>query len=354
MVTMEIQQVADHINEIKRRKELVEQLMSDKKKMDKNVINKKLTRKMHRKQQKSTIQDSLFDNLYKQFEAKQVMAKQFEKAVQEWVTKIHENTQALSDLVDSLESVYDDSDGIGLRSICAFKKLVSQLQSYSVVSAEKGCLKQKQKTNTNNGGVQEKTVQVIYDKIDAYLKLFKNPAHVIDKRNRKLIDYDRIQHLMTKGEIPDKQLQLSAEQYLSLNAHLLDELPVFISLSSDYFDIIIYEFSQIQATYWRQHRSEWKSLTIELPFGKDYTWSCIESDYLASMNRLEYRINDIKTKPQLHQRQEENSFALSTTALSTSSKGICYGIRHRLNVRPNLFCIRFRCCFSPRWPLKNR
>ncbi|KAL7336236.1 hypothetical protein PS15p_201596 [Mucor circinelloides] len=300
MVTMEIQQVADHINEIKRRKELVEQLMSDKKKMDKNVINKKLTRKMHRKQQKSTIQDSLFDNLYKQFEAKQIMAKQFEKAVQEWVTKIHENTQALSDLVDSLESVYDDSDGIGLRSICAFKKLVSQLQSYSV----------------------EKTVQVIYDKIDAYLKLFKNPAHVIDKRNRKLIDYDRIQHLMAKGEIPDKQLQLSAEQYLSLNAHLLDELPVFISLSSDYFDIIIYEFSQIQAKYWHQHRSEWKSLTIELPFGKDYTWPCIESDYLASMNRLEYRINDIKTKPQLHQRQEENSFVLSATALTTSSKDL--------------------------------
>ncbi|GAN09381.1 hypothetical protein MAM1_0263d08908 [Mucor ambiguus] len=301
MVTMEIQQVADHINEIKRRKELVEQLMSDKKKMDKNVINKKLTRKIHRKQQKSTIQDILFDNLYKQFEFKQVMAKQFEKAVQDWVATIHTNIQALLDLVDSLEAVYDDSDGIGLRSIRAFKKLVSQLQSYSV----------------------EKTVQVIYDKIDAYLKLFKNPAHVIDKRNRKLIDYDRIQHLMAKGEIPDKQLQLSAEQYLSLNAHLLDELPIFISLSSDYFDIIIYEFSQIQANYWRQHRTEWKSLTIELPFGKDYTWSCLESDYLASMHRLEYRINEIKTKPKQQKRepeQEEPHITTTETAAATVLK----------------------------------
>lgn len=134
MVTMEIQQVADHINEIKRRKELVEQLMSDKKKIDKNVINKKFTRKIHRKKQVPTIQDVLFDNLFKQFESRQEMAKQFQKAVQEWVIKIQDNIQALSALVDSLDSVYGDSDGIGLRSISAFKKLVFQLQSYSVVS----------------------------------------------------------------------------------------------------------------------------------------------------------------------------------------------------------------------------
>lgn len=37
IVTREIQQVADHINEIKRRKDMVEQLISDKKKLDRNV-----------------------------------------------------------------------------------------------------------------------------------------------------------------------------------------------------------------------------------------------------------------------------------------------------------------------------
>lgn len=159
---------------------------------------------------------------------------------------------------------------------------------------------------------------MIYDKIEAYLKLFKNPAHVIDKRNRKLIDYDRIQHLVLKGEIPDRQLQLSAEQYLSLNAHLLDELPTFISLSSDYFDLIISEFAGIQAKYWYQHKSEWKSLTIELPFGKEYTWSCIENDYEISMNRLAFRLNDIKTKPQ---RREQKTIEKNTISTTTRLKG---------------------------------
>jgi hypothetical protein len=38
-VTIEIQQVADHINEIKRRKDMVDQMINhDKKKADRNVI----------------------------------------------------------------------------------------------------------------------------------------------------------------------------------------------------------------------------------------------------------------------------------------------------------------------------
>lgn len=38
LVTQEIQQMADHINEMKRRKDMVEQLICDKKKMDRNVV----------------------------------------------------------------------------------------------------------------------------------------------------------------------------------------------------------------------------------------------------------------------------------------------------------------------------
>lgn len=36
-VTRDVQLMADHINEVKRRKDVVEQLISDKKKMDRNV-----------------------------------------------------------------------------------------------------------------------------------------------------------------------------------------------------------------------------------------------------------------------------------------------------------------------------
>jgi hypothetical protein len=96
-------------------------------------INKKFARRVHKKKQSSVTHDVQFDDLYKQFVMKQEMVPQFERGVQRWLVQIRKSNQCLSDLVDSLDSVYDDSDGIGLRSICAFKKLVSQLLAYPIV-----------------------------------------------------------------------------------------------------------------------------------------------------------------------------------------------------------------------------
>lgn len=88
---------------------------------------------MHRKKQTSSTQDASFDDLFKQFESRQEISKQFERGVQDWLVKIKQNVHALSDVVNSLDAVYGDSDGIGLRSMRAFKKLVSQLETNSVV-----------------------------------------------------------------------------------------------------------------------------------------------------------------------------------------------------------------------------
>jgi hypothetical protein len=61
------------------------------------------------------------------------MARQFERGVQDWLLETKNNVHVLSDLIQSLEAIYGDSDGIGLRSIHAFKTLASQLQSNFLV-----------------------------------------------------------------------------------------------------------------------------------------------------------------------------------------------------------------------------
>jgi hypothetical protein len=147
----------------------------------------------------------------------------------------------------------------------------------------------------------------VYIRIEAYLKLFKNPSHLIQKRNRKLLDYDRARHLMSKGEVPDKQLQVSAEQYISLNAHLLDELPTFLSLTVTYFDIVLDEFRRVQAAYWRKSCLDWDTLTIELPFGREHTWSSIESDYNNTIKRLQPRINELLVTRQENEKEEKET-----------------------------------------------
>lgn len=96
-------------------------------------INKKLTRRVHRKKQAAYTHDTLFDDLYRQFEMKQEMARQFEKGVQDWILKVKDNVNSLSDLIQNLDIIYGDSDGIGLRTIGAFKQLTSQLSTSSMV-----------------------------------------------------------------------------------------------------------------------------------------------------------------------------------------------------------------------------
>ncbi|CAO3702749.1 unnamed protein product [Rhizopus stolonifer] len=230
----EIELLADHINEIKKRKDIVEQLLiNEHKKKVNQSINKRWTRKVHMKRQNASIdtKDIAFNNIYRQFEDRQEKAKQFEKEALEWIKTMKDSNENLKGFLMSFE-----------------EKNVEQtlLQMSEDISST------------------ETMIQVsVCDRIESFLKLFKNPELIIQKRNRKWIDYDRACHIASKGEVPDKQLQIAAEAYSSLNAHLLDELPAFLSLSSTYFDIILDEFVGIQAFFWRRREQAWKPLLRE-------------------------------------------------------------------------------------------
>ena len=91
-----------------------------------------LHKKLNRKKNKVICQthDSQFDALYHTFQQKQALAHELKQAIEDWLLSIRENVEALSCLVDNLESIYDDSDGIGLRSIQSLKSLVAHLEAY--------------------------------------------------------------------------------------------------------------------------------------------------------------------------------------------------------------------------------
>ncbi|ORE17949.1 Dbl homology domain-containing protein [Rhizopus microsporus] len=271
IVTSRMEQVADHINEIKKRKDIVEQLLvNDHKKKVKtkhfkhvpvHSLNKKWTRKVYLKKQHSVAgtQDALFDNIYQQFESRQESIKQFEKQALEWLIKIKESELVLKELLYSF----------GTQDNILIEQLLSQI-AHDIASTET-------------------MIQIsVCDRIESFLKLFKNPMHVIQKRNRKWIDYDRACHILSKGEVPDKQLQAEAEAYVSLNAHLLDELPIFLSLTSNYFDIVLDEFVGIQAFYWRQRQFAWRPL---LRSAFDMKWTSIDSEHTAQISQVQRKLS---------------------------------------------------------------
>jgi dynamin-binding protein len=76
---------------------------------------------------------------------------------------------------------------------------------------------------------------------------FKGPAALITKHNRKAVDFARYASMKAKDEVPDKKLVESAETFQALHASLLEELPVFLSLSCEFIEAIVHQFSIAQA-----------------------------------------------------------------------------------------------------------
>ncbi|OBZ83502.1 Dynamin-binding protein [Choanephora cucurbitarum] len=279
-----IKQIANQINETKRRKDFVEQLIHPKHKnnvrWNKGYLSKEkhliyhLHKKLNRKKNKVICQthDSQFDALYHTFQQKQALAHELKQAIEDWLLSIRENVEALSCLVDNLESIYDDSDGIGLRSIQSLKSLVAHLEAYPWATF-----------------VQHN----IYRQMDDYLKTFRNPEQVIQKRKKALVAYDTM--LYSTKTSDEKELHVSYSVYCSLNQVLLDELPVFFKLCDAYFDILLQDFATLQSSFYRFQQTEWKVLTAELPFGRDHGWSSIQDGYLHSLKRLQIRLNEIQS-----------------------------------------------------------
>ncbi|KAG1138164.1 hypothetical protein G6F37_010716 [Rhizopus arrhizus] len=247
LVNHEMELLADHINEIKKRKDIVEQLL----------IN---------------------DHKKKQFEERQTKVKLFEKQVLEWLTTIKESHQILKEFLISFE-----------KQDCELQQTLSQL--------------------TQDIQATETMIQLsVCDRIDSFLKLFKNPAHIIQKRNRKWIDYDRACHIISKGEIPDKALQASSDAYVSLNAHLLDELPAFLSLTSTYFDIILDEFVGIQAFYWKQRQLAWRPL---LNSSQPENWQMILSEFTVNMDKIQGSFAKLLVKEEKEEKEKKEEKVMS-------------------------------------------
>jgi hypothetical protein len=76
---------------------------------------------------------------------------------------------------------------------------------------------------------------------------FKGPAALITKHNKKAVDYARYNALKAKDESPDKKLVESAKTFQSLHESLLEELPIFLSLTCEFVEAIVNQFSIAQS-----------------------------------------------------------------------------------------------------------
>jgi hypothetical protein len=134
----------------------------------------------------------------------------------------------------------------------------------------------------------------VYRRIDDFFKVFENPNQVIQKRAMKIIDYDRVKDLKSKGDVPDKALQESADVYVSINAQLVDELPKFFELTMKYFEIILADLATVQSKFYARLHKEWVKLVEQnLGLQAAISYEAIVSNQVGQMSKMADKINDI-------------------------------------------------------------
>ncbi|GAN04312.1 hypothetical protein MAM1_0060c03772 [Mucor ambiguus] len=312
----EIQEVADNINEIKRRKDIVEKIVGDKKKTDislsyrrlcklnvKHGINKRLTRRAQKFKQVTGFaveptHDIVFEALLLKFEEQQELVRQLARDVQGWVRHVKIGFENLQQLACSMESLYGSWGGVRVKSLNGISDF-SRMASYM---------------STNLSRELDNDVRgFVYSRIDDFLKVFENPTQVIHKRALKMIDYDRVRDLKSKGDVPDKALQESADAYVSINGQLVDELPKFFSLTAKYFDILTGGLALVQLKFYGLMQREWVKLVEQnLGMKAATSFEAIIAHHLEELDKVEDIANRITI---LHR----NRYASSTRSNSSTS-----------------------------------
>ncbi|PGH05495.1 hypothetical protein AJ79_06802 [Helicocarpus griseus UAMH5409] len=81
------------------------------------------------------------------------------------------------------------------------------------------------------------------------LKLHDGPQRVMQKRNKRLMDYVRYKTLKDRGDKADKKTTEQGEQFIALNVTLKEELPKLFALTGKLTEACLNNFVEIQKTW---------------------------------------------------------------------------------------------------------
>ncbi|XP_064384437.1 dynamin-binding protein-like isoform X2 [Halichondria panicea] len=216
-----IVKMAQDINEIKRRKDIVERYTGPKDErrgtLSKHSIQKKVRRMQQAFTQLTGLRSKTIDTKFDEIESKVLSLE----------TELRTVLKDISTWIEELQHICDSrecsKDGMTL-----YNSDVSSLTNYETILTE---LRQALKSHS------QYVKDFVMAPLDSLLSLFPDPLHLIHKRKDKLLDYDHTQYAYEHAEEPDKikqlreQSLLAKRNYEALNQQLLEELPNFLDIS---------------------------------------------------------------------------------------------------------------------------
>ncbi|CDS01572.1 hypothetical protein [Sporisorium scitamineum] len=256
--SVEIQKVADNINEVKKRKDLVEQIVSGKptKRSTSQRMQHGATKKLLRRQEKvkglviGRAEDVLVDD--SKYKALVVQFRQLEKATGSFARRCIGWSSSVKDAhVAQLRLLDQWCHAYAVDEIIAGTEAENRLRAF--VQLIEGTLLGKFWAQLD--------VEIRSSLIPAVQRitaLFALPQSVIAKRDNREPDYTRYRAEITRGgsKAVDKKLTESATAFIALHTQLMNELPQFNYGVQTLLDLCIESLSRTQASYHlRVHRA---------------------------------------------------------------------------------------------------
>ncbi|KAI8053904.1 hypothetical protein BDF22DRAFT_619352, partial [Syncephalis plumigaleata] len=236
----ELQNMADRINEVKRRKEVVEGIVGGRKRsvdVSKHMISYNV--------------DEDFNVLHQRFLLQQRLIRVFLEDAETWVQNLKSYLEWQRIQATSLEDVY-----LVVRDPLWKMSHGMQILTYRASMA---------KLAVDIWQRAQRDVQsMVREPIERLLELYKGPQAVINKRAKKLIDYDRARDMRQRNDKPDRMTQASAEAYVAINAQLIEELPLFFQCTGRIFNLIAQDMVKLQSDAYLRYHEEAKGTFEQL------------------------------------------------------------------------------------------
>ncbi|CAG8453494.1 10568_t:CDS:10 [Acaulospora colombiana] len=208
----EVTSVAERINDIKKRKDIVEKIVGNKKRTEADI--------KHATGIAKATEDDLYKLYLETFKNMEQRGKRLSQDIKEWIKSVKDQQRFAAAIEEYFSLKAASTKNVDLKKITEYKNAVSAL--------------------ANSCG-KEMVCRDLFDEIS-----------IMRKRERKVLDFDRANAIKDRGAVPDKALQQSADAYVSISVQLREELPEFFRLMTQYFDIIVQEFVKIQARFYQQ------------------------------------------------------------------------------------------------------
>ncbi|KAA6408977.1 MAG: hypothetical protein FRX48_07321 [Lasallia pustulata] len=247
----EMKGVSMRINEMKKRADLMEQVVSKRKRKDSDVrigLTKAFGRRTEKLRQQvglsGLIEDREYNAVSEKFGSHFFQLQVVMRDVEMYTSDVQTFMNRFNDFFSAIEGYID----VGQTS---YPEIESKWRKFKMSMREMAAT-----------GVTDHINAVrkhVVDPMTTLLKLHDGPQRFMRKRDKRLADYARFKAIKDRGDKPDKKTLEQGEQFLAVNDTLKEELPKLFALTGRLVEACLNNFVQLQLQWqkiWRRKLSQ--------------------------------------------------------------------------------------------------